>query len=194
MCIQPPQTGGETPIGDNRFVHYSLPKKIRDKFESKGIMYVRNYSDIDIPWSEVFQTTNKKSVELFCVTNDIHFEWLEGNRLRTKQVNPAIIRHPWSEEKIWFNQAHLFHISSLPKDIENNLVELVGEDSLPRNTYYGDGSPIENETLNIIRNEYNKNKKKFSWQKDDILLLDNLWYTHGRESYTGSRKIITGMA
>jgi Probable taurine catabolism dioxygenase len=194
MCILPAETGGETPIGDSRVVYNMLPKSVRDKFELKGVMYVRNYSNLDLPWSVVFQTEDKSQVEDYCKANELNYEWLEDDGLRTSQVNPAAAIHPHTGEKIWFNQAHLFHVSSLDKSIAEALLASLGEENLPRNSYYGDGSPIELEALELIRSIYEQTKIKFAWQKNDLLLLDNMLFTHGRESYTGARKTLVGMA
>jgi alpha-ketoglutarate-dependent taurine dioxygenase len=194
MCILPAETGGETPIGDSRVVYNMLPKSVRDKFEEKGVMYVRNYSALDLSWQVVFQTDDKSQVESYCEANDLSYEWLENGDLRTRQVNPATAVHPRTGENIWFNQAHLFHVSSLGKDVAETLLASLGEENLPRNSYYGDGSPIELEALDLIRSIYEQTKIKFEWRKNDLLLLDNMLFTHGRESYTGARKILVGMA
>jgi len=194
LCILPPETGGETPIGDSRVIYDMLPKSLRDKFEQKGVMYVRNYSTLDIPWSVVFQTHDKGEVEEYCRANGLTCEWLENNSLRTIQVNAATAVHPRTSEKLWFNQAHLFHASSLGKELYETLLASLGEDRLPRNSFYGDGSAIEPEVLMCIRNAYESTKIKFAWQKNDLLLLDNMLFTHGREAYTGARKVLVGMA
>ena len=194
LCMLPSETGGETPIGDSRLVYSMLPEDLRRKFEQKGVMYVRNYSTLDLPWSVVFQTEDRAEVEKYCRDNALEFEWLDNDGLRTRQVNPATAVHPLTGETIWFNQAHLFHVSSLHKDIADTLIASVGEANLPRNTYYGDGSPIEAEALELIRAVYERSKIRFSWQKNDLMLLDNMLFTHGRESYTGARKVLTGMA
>jgi Taurine catabolism dioxygenase TauD, TfdA family len=194
MCTLPAETGGETPIGDSRVVYNMLPKSIRDKFEQKGVMYVRNYSALDLPWPVVFQTDDRSRVEDYCKANELDYEWLENDRLRTRQVTPATAAHPHTGEKIWFNQAHLFHVSSLGKDIAETLLAALGEENLPRNSYYGDGSPIEPEALELIRSIYEQTKIKFAWRRNDLLLLDNMLFTHGREPYTGARKVLVGMA
>jgi alpha-ketoglutarate-dependent taurine dioxygenase len=194
MCLLPAEAGGETPIADSRVVYNLLPQSIRDKFEEKGVLYVRNYSTIDLPWSVVFQTEDKAEVETFCEANELEYEWLEDNRLRTRQINPATAIHPRTGEKVWFNQAHLFHVSGLGQPMAATLLDSLGEENLPRNSYYGDGSPIEPEALEQIRNIYEQTKVKFTWQKNDLLLLDNMLFTHGRESYTGPRKVLVGMA
>jgi len=194
LCLLPPASGGETPIGDSRIVYEMLPESVRSKFEEKGVMYVRNYSTIDLPWSVVFQTEDRAEVEAYCEANELEYEWLDDNRLRTRQVNPATAVHPRTGEKTWFNQAHLFHVSSLEKDVAETLLSSLGEENLPRNSYYGDGSRIEPEVLDVIRRTYEQTKVKFTWQKNDLLLLDNTLFTHGREPYTGTRKVLVGMA
>src|ERR1044071_3302448 len=54
LCLLPSEVGGETPIGDSRVVYNMLPESVREKFEEKGVKYVRNYSTLDLPWSVVF--------------------------------------------------------------------------------------------------------------------------------------------
>lgn len=194
MCLLPSETGGETPIGDSRVVYNMLPESVREKFEEKGVKYVRNYSTLDLPWSVVFQTEDKSQVEAYCEANELTYEWLEDDALRTSQVNPATAVHPQTGEKVWFNQAHLFHVSSLGDEIARTLLDSLGEENVPRNSYYGDGSPIEAEVLDLIRSTYERTKMKFPWQKNDLLLLDNMLFTHGREPYTGPRQVLVGMA
>lgn len=194
MCILPSETGGETPIGDSRTIYNMLPPRVRGKLEEQGVKYVRNYSTLDLPWSVVFQTEDKAEVEAYCRENELKFEWLENNGLRTSQVNPATAIHPRTGEKLWFNQAHLFHASSLGEEMAATLISSLGEENLPRNSYYGDGSPIESETLKLIRDAYESTRIRFLWQRNDLILLDNMLFTHGREPFTGARKVLVGMA
>lgn len=193
LCMTPAGKNGNTPISDSRIAYHEIPRDIRDEFEQKKVMYVRNYSDIDLPWTEVFQTTHKKEVEKYCRDNNIEFEWTDTG-LRTKQVNQASILHPTTKEKLWFNQAHLFNVSNLDEEVQENLLEMVGEENLPRNTYFGDGTPMDVEALSIIREVYERTKFSFQWLQHDLLLLDNMLYTHGREPFEGDRQVLVGMA
>jgi alpha-ketoglutarate-dependent taurine dioxygenase len=194
LCMVPAETGGETPISDSRLVYNLVPKQVRDKFEEKGVMYVRNYSMLDLPWTEVFQTSDKAKVEAFCKANDLTCEWRADNTLSTSQINQATATHPVTGEKVWFNQAHLFHATSLKKEIFETLIASLGEENLPRNSYYGDGSAIEPEVLTLIRGAYEQTKITFPWKANDLLLLDNVLFTHGRGSFTGPRRVLVGMA
>lgn len=194
LCMVPAEIGGETPIADSRLVYSKIPESIRKKFEEKKVMYVRNYGDIDLPWTEVFQTSEKSEVEAFCTANGLEFEWLENNGLRTTQINHATAIHPVSKEPVWFNQAHLFHVSNLDAETRENLLSIMGEEHLPRNTYFGDGTPIDVADLDIIRKAYEEVQFSFNWKKNDFLLLDNMLFTHGRKPFTGDRKVLVGMA
>ncbi|MEM9338701.1 MAG: TauD/TfdA family dioxygenase [Bacteroidota bacterium] len=184
---------GNTPISDSRIAYNEIPAEIREEFERKNVMYVRNYSDIDLPWKEVFQTESKDEVEAFCKKNNILAEWTP-NGLRTKQINKASLVHPFTKEKLWFNQAHLFHVSNLDSELREGLIAVLGEENLPRNTYFGDGTPIDPAALDVIRGVYEKTKVSFDWLENDLLLLDNMLYTHGREPFEGKRKVLVGMA
>ncbi len=160
------------------------------------VMYTRNYTKgIDLNWQEVFQTEDKEEVENFCKKHDIEFEWKEGvPELRTKQTCQATLLHPVSGESVWFNQAHLFHASSLTQDSRHFLIKELGEENIPRNACYGNGELIENSTLQHIREAYDQEKITFQWCKGDIMVLDNLLMAHGRESYKGERKVAVAMA
>ncbi len=194
LCILPSSQGGETPLADSRRVYEAVDPQIRKEFEDRKVMYVRNYGELDLPWSEVFQTEDKDVVEAYCKANHIKFEWLPNNGLRTRQVNNAVERHPVTDEPVWFNQAHLFHVSNLDQELKDSLLAVVGEESLPRNSYFGDGSPLDPEALAHIRQVYEKVQFTFSWEMHDLLLLDNMLYTHGRKPFSGNRKVLVGMA
>ncbi|MFN2529805.1 MAG: TauD/TfdA family dioxygenase [Pyrinomonadaceae bacterium] len=191
-CLEAPSNGGETPIADSRKVFKAIESKVRDRFMEKGVMYVRNYGDaLDLSWSDVFQTTVRAEVETYCREAGIEFEWRGENELRTRQVCQAVATHPHTGENVWFNQAHLFHVSSLEPEISKSLMASAGE--LPRNAYYGDGSPIEDNILEGIRSTYENETVVFSWRTNDVLVLDNMLTAHGRRPYKGARSIVVGM-
>ncbi|ABX04519.1 MAG TPA: TauD/TfdA family dioxygenase [Herpetosiphon sp.] len=194
-CLIAPQQQGETPIADSRRIYQRLDPAIRDRFAEKKVMYVRNYGEgIDLSWENVFQTDNKADVEEFCRLNQIDFEWKSGNRLRTRQVCQAVAKHPKTNEMVWFNQAHLFHVTSLPAAVRDMLLAEFNDEDLPRNTYYGDGSPIEPEVLAEIRHVLDQETVMFPWQEGDVLMLDNMLVAHARSPFVGPRKIVVGMA
>ncbi len=74
------------------------------------------------------------------------------------------------------------------------LLAAVGEENLPRNAYFGDGSPIPDADLDAVRAAYAAETIAFPWQAGDILVLDNVLAAHGRRPFQGTRKIVVGMA
>lgn len=188
-------TGGETPIADSRRVYERIPDDVRRRFEEKGVMYVRNYTPwMDLSWQTVFQTDDRAEVDRFCREAGIDTEWVSDDHLRTRQVCQGVAVHPATGEKVWMNQAHLFHVSSLDPDMVEILLEDFGEENLPRNTYYGDGSPIEPEVFASIREAYDAEALVFPWEQHDVLLLDNMLMAHARSPFTGERRVVVGMA
>lgn len=194
-CITPAETEGETPIADSRQIFNKISPTIRERFERKKLKYVRNYGNgLDLPWEKVFGTDNPKEVEKFCLQNQIEFEWKEDGELRTSQICQAVAKHPVTGEMVWFNQAHLFHVSNLEPYIRETLLSVVDEKDLPRNVYYGDGTAIEDSVLDEIRSVLDDCTVKFPWESGDILMLDNMLVAHARSRFTGTRKVVVAMA
>jgi amino acid adenylation domain-containing protein/non-ribosomal peptide synthase protein (TIGR01720 family) len=194
-CNQAAEQGGQTPIADSRKVYAAMDPEIRERFARKKVMYVRNYgSGIDLPWQTVFQTQDRAEVEAYCRNAPIEWQWMDGDRLRTWQVREAIAQHPQTGEMVWFNQAHLFHLSNLERDVQESLLATFGEENLPRQARYGDGTPIEQEALHEVQRAYREATIDFDWQPGDVLLLDNMLIAHGRRPFRGSRRILVAMA
>jgi alpha-ketoglutarate-dependent taurine dioxygenase len=195
FCATPARRGGETPITDCRKIYQRISPEIRERFEEKNWMYVRNFGErFGLPWQTVFQTTDPGVVEKYCRKHSIEFQWKNGGQLRTRQIRPAVAHHPRTGENVWFNHLTFFHVSTLTPVIRNMLLASFKEEDLPNNTYYGDGSPIEPEVLDELRQAYLQELEIFSWQQGDILMLDNMLVAHSRKPFSGPRKILFAMA
>jgi alpha-ketoglutarate-dependent taurine dioxygenase len=194
FCKLPAQEGGETPIADVRKVYERIDPAIRERFRQKKVMYVRNFGDgFGLSWQTVFQTDDKQAVEEYCRKSGMQCEWKDGNRLRTRRIGQAVARHPSTGEMLWFNHATFFHVTTLEAPIREALLAQLKEEDLPSNTYYGDGSPIEDTVLAELRAAYMQETVAFPWQKGDVLMLDNMAVAHGRAPFAGKRQVLTGM-
>lgn len=193
-CIQRALAGGETPLASTIAVTERIPRSIRDKFDERCLMYVRNYHvGVDLPWQTVFQTEDASEVERYCRLNDIQFEWRPDGGLRTKQVCRAMATHPRAGVRVWFNQAHLFHPSSLSRESREAMREIFDEQDFPRQVYFGDGTPLPESDLEEIREAFRSETIVFPWREGDILALDNMLVSHGRLPYQGPRKILAAL-
>ncbi len=193
-CLVPAEQGGETPIVDSRRVYQLLNPRIRERFEQQGVMYVRNYGEgLGLDWQTVFRTTDRSAVEDSCRKALIDFQWKGHDGLRTSCVRPGVTKHPKTGELSWFNQAQHWHTSCLEPELRESLLEMFSEQDLPRNCYYGDGSPIEDSVMQEILEAYRQLEVSFRWQAGDILMLDNMLTAHGRNPFVGERRILVAM-
>ncbi|MDQ3917454.1 MAG: TauD/TfdA family dioxygenase, partial [Acidobacteriota bacterium] len=193
-CVRPADRGGETPVVDSRKVFELIDPDIREKFVEKGVMYVRNYgAGPGLSWQTVFRTTDRAEAEEKCRLNEMAFEWKENDGLRTRCVRPAAVLHPRTGEPSWFNQAQHWHISCLEPAVRESLQSMLPEEDLPRNCYYGDGSPIEDSVMFAILDVYRRLEVSFLWQKGDVLMLDNVLTAHARRPFAGERKLLVAM-
>ena len=184
-------SGGATTVGDSRRVIELMPAHIREEVAAKGVAYVRNFgAGIDLSWQEAFQTEDRAEVEAYCEQAGITFAWGTGDRLRTTQVRPGVERHPRTGEQVWFNSIPHFHPAGLDPAVRDSLRSLFDDDSLPRNATFGDGSPIPAETVDAIRAVCQAATVRWTWQDGDVMLLDNMLTSHGRDPYRGERQVL----
>jgi alpha-ketoglutarate-dependent taurine dioxygenase len=194
-CVQAAQEGGATPIADGRKVLSLLDPEVRRRLVEKRVMYVRNYGDgLGLSWQTTFQTNSRAAVEEYCRRASIECEWKSGDRLRTRQVFDTIVTHPKTGESTWFEHAMFFHISSLAPEVRETITNEFAEEDLPFNTYYGDGTQLEDSLLTAVREAYEQAAVRFRWQEDDVLLIDNMLTSHARDPFSGPRKIVVAMS
>jgi amino acid adenylation domain-containing protein/non-ribosomal peptide synthase protein (TIGR01720 family) len=194
FCEQPSPVGGATPVVDCRLMYQRMPAPLRERFESKGLLYVRTFADkLDVSWQHFFKTDDRAEVEARCTRAGIQWQWLDNDELQIRTPCPAIIRHPLTGEKSFFNQVQLHHLHCLDADVRDDLLALFGEARMPRHVYYGDGSPIENEVMQQLGELYEACAVRFAWQKGDVILLDNMLAAHARDPFEGPRKIVVAM-
>jgi alpha-ketoglutarate-dependent taurine dioxygenase len=194
-CFQPAARGGETPLVDIRRVTHRLHPRTVERFRQRGWMWVRNFGGgMGLPWQTTFQTSDRAVVENYCGRAKIACEWLDGERLRTRQVRPAFATHPVIGETLWFNHLTFFHISTLEPILREVLLTQLGEANLPNNTYYGDGAAVEAEVMQELREAYEAERVIFEWQRGDVLQVDNMLTAHAREAYQPPRRVVVAMA
>ena len=194
-CHIPAERGGETPLVDTRKVYARIDPSVRDKFQRLGWMYTRNFDKaVGLPWQQVFQTTNRSEVESYCDRSAIQCEWKSDDTMRTRQIRPAIIRHPETSEISWFNHVAFFHVSSLPDVVQSALRREYKEEDLPNNTYYGDGSQIGDDVVEHLRECYQREMITFTWHKRDVLFVDNIVTAHARNAFVGPRRILVALS
>jgi alpha-ketoglutarate-dependent taurine dioxygenase len=195
-CVEPAETGGETPVADIRKVYERIDPAIRKPFEDNGVLYVRNLAGgpFGFTWQEVYQTQDRNEMERFCEEAETQYEWLGENNVRTRQTRPAVARHPVTGEMLWLNHATLLNVFALEQKMQEMMLKFFKVADLPNNTYYGNGESISKEVINELKRAYESATVAFKWQPGDVLMLDNLLVAHGRKPFSGKRKVVVAMA
>ncbi|WP_458575194.1 TauD/TfdA family dioxygenase [Micromonospora sp. AKA38] len=193
-CLHPAETQGATPFADVRKVLANIDPAVVAEFIARKWMYVRNFGDMGGTWQYFYDTENRAEVERYCAGQGIQVEWIGENRLRTRAVREVVRTHPVTGARVWFNHATFFHVNTVPALYRDLMLEMFGEDDLPSNSYYGDGGRIPDDVVKHLQEAYRSAWTRFDWQRDDLVVIDNMLTAHGREPYSGPRRIAISMA
>jgi hypothetical protein len=142
---------------------------------------------------DAYCAKDRKEVERRLEADGHTFEWMPTGSLRRSMHAPATLRHPTTREEVWINQAEQWHSSNLESDLLEDLLSILREDELPHNAFFGDGSPMSAQDLENVRAAMAAEERIFEWQAGDVLLCDNLLVMHGRQPYSGDRRILATM-
>lgn len=209
FCETPPQAKGETIIADARKVLEAIDPAVKQRFVNKGLRYISCYYHKSLvmdwlnkiqpshkTWIQVFETDSKEEVEKKCQEHEFEYQWAKNDWLQISQVRPAVMAHPETGEKVWFNQAHLYDFS--PKLL--GMWRYVGaklfycrKHTKLHQIFYADHQPIPRADLYHVMDVLDKQTVAFPWQKGDFLVLDNVLAMHGRATFEGKRRILTAM-
>ncbi|GHO99663.1 hypothetical protein KSF_097110 [Reticulibacter mediterranei] len=194
-CLSAPSDGGATAIADSPTVLAALPVQLVKRFEQEGWLLTRSYNDeIGASIAEAFGTEDRRAIESYCRANKIEFEWQPDGGLRTRQRRNAIVHHPVTGQRCWFNQIAFLNEWTLNPEVREYLIDMYDADGLPFNTRFGNGDPIDEEIIQLLNQVYAANTVREPWQAGDLMLIDNIRTAHSREPFEGPREILVAMA
>jgi alpha-ketoglutarate-dependent taurine dioxygenase len=196
LCCLTPATGGggETPIASMRQVTAAIPREVVERFAERGVKYIRNYRPhVDLAWQDVFGTSDRGEVARFCAGNELHHAWIDQDTLRTEQVCQGVAKHPVTGDTVFFNQAHLFHVSSLGAKVAREMISFFGRDGLPRDARFGDGEEISASDFAAVRAAFDSAAVDLRWQRGDVVIVDNMQFAHGRRAFSGERRVLAAL-
>ncbi|GLY65520.1 protein AmbD [Amycolatopsis taiwanensis] len=194
-CLAAPTTGGATGVSSSPAVLRALPAELTERFEREGWVLTRSFNEeIGASVAEAFGTDDRAGVESYCRANAIEFDWQPDGELRTRQRRSAVVRHPATGERCWFNQIAFLNEWTMEPEVHEYLVDSYGAEGLPFNTRFGNGDRIPAEVVDLLNDVYENHTEREPWQVGDLMLVDNIRTAHSREPYQGSREVLVGMA
>jgi alpha-ketoglutarate-dependent taurine dioxygenase len=153
-CLTAPTDGGATGVADSPTVLDALPTELTERFVREGWLLTRSYfgynDEIGASVAEAFGTDDRGAVESYCRANAIEFEWQPDGELRTRQRRSAVVRHPVTGRRCWFNQIAFLNEWTLAPEVREFLVDVYGADGLPFNTRFGNGDPIGEDVVLLL--------------------------------------------
>lgn len=204
FCKQSPDEGGETVICDMRAFLEELPEDLRRKFEEQDAVYVRNLRSQDVDdwrarpelrhgsWQYWFDSDDREVISAQLDERDTQYSWNEDGSLTFWNSTPAVIVHPKTGDKLYFNQlnSQIQNAGNLGEERYKLLLDSYGDHTpWPFSVRFGNGDPVTDEDYQILRQTLEARKIAFTWQPGDVMLLDNKLTAHGRHPYRGERDV-----
>ena len=110
------------------------------------------------------------------------------------QRRSAVVRHPLTNQRCWFNQVAFLNEWTLAPEVREFLLDMYGPNGLPFNTLWGNGDAISEDVVETINQAYQANTAREPWLAGDLMLVDNIRSAHSRESFEGEREVLVAMA
>ncbi|MEU6143959.1 TauD/TfdA family dioxygenase [Streptomyces sp. NPDC047081] len=193
-CLVAPETGGATAVADGPTVLEALPAALVERFEREGWLLTRTYNDeIGASVGEAFGTEDRAAVERYCRSHAIDFAWQDDGSLHTRQHRSAVVRHPVTGRRCWFNQIAFLNEWTMDPEVREYLVDVYGPDGLPFNTRFGNGDPLDEDIVATINEVYEAHTLREPWRAGDLLLVDNIRTAHSREPFEGPREVLAAL-
>ena len=196
-CVTPAIAGGETPLADSREILKRLDPAVVEHFKSHGLRYERlldHGRESQYSWQAAFETDDREDVERYCRKGRVEFRWNDDGSLSLSEICPATAVHPKTGEEVWFNQADGFHPSVFGDEFYREYLSAPERHRLRLNVRFADGGEIDVDDLDHIRRVIRDLASASPWQECDILVVDNMLACHGRNPFTGPRKVVLAMA
>lgn len=195
FCQRPAERDGSTTMAANAAVQARISPAVLELFARRGVRYKRSFGfGFGFPWQQVFGTERPADVERYCAQNDIAWAWAEGGRLRVWYDRPAFVLHPAGGAALWCNNVVHYHPATIDPRFYRMYKKLLDDDDMPFSVAFGDGSPIPAAVVDELRAAYAAVLQRFDWQAGEVLMLDNLRFAHGRETFAGERRVLVTMS
>ena len=198
-CKQASPNYSETPIFDCASLLAKLPLSLQQKLEQKGVRYVRHFYtkphriNVNKTWKEAFGVDAKQQLETILTATEFDYSWLTDELLQVNFNAPAVLVDPTTGNKViniaalnqWtlhYSMERFKHRYSwwVRKVVDWYVIYQYTKKDVFFETRFGDGVSFTREETRLIQNASYDAATLFKWQNEDILLLDNIRYGHGR--------------
>ncbi|MEH1846043.1 MAG: TauD/TfdA family dioxygenase [Nostoc sp.] len=170
FCANPPLEDGETTVCDGRQFFNEISSSTKELFSKKKLKFAVQISKED--WQKKYQTNNLNTLEEMCQKNNTHLTVNDDQSIMLKYISSAIIPSRCGKYQVFIN-------SLLPtKQLSSKILK------------FEDDSEIPEEVVSELNEIAEKITTEISWQKGDILMIDNTRILHGRRAFADDQRDI----
>ena len=162
-CLNPPTMGGETTICDGIEIVDLLPPDIFNAYASRHLMYVTKAEKSSLRFW--LGTEEPSDEELATPPKDCPFSYARpGRSVLEIFTTPALHRPMFSNRLAWGN---FLFFGRYGQGLRN----------FPT---FADGTEVSDELVDAVKQVADKLERPIKWRKNDLLMLDNTRFLHGR--------------
>ena len=149
-------SGGATAVADAPAVLDALPADLVDAVRARGLAAHPQLQRRDrrVRRRGVRHRRPRRRRAATAGPTAIEFEWQPDGGLRTRQRRSAVVRHPVTGQRCWFNQIAFLNEWTMDPEVREYLVDVYGADGLPFNTRFGNGDPIGEDVVALLNEVY----------------------------------------
>ncbi|MEH2402357.1 TauD/TfdA family dioxygenase [Nostoc sp.] len=170
FCANPPLEDGETTVCDGRQFFNEISSSTKELLNKKKLKFTVSISKEE--WQKKYQTDNLNTLEEICQKNNTHLVVNDDQSILIEYISPAIIPSRCGKDQVFIN-------SLLPT-----------KQLSPKILKFEDDSEIPEEVVSELNEIAEKITTEISWQKGDILMIDNTRILHGRRAFADNQRDI----
>lgn len=170
FCANPPLEAGETTVCDGRQFFTEISRSTKELFSKKKLKFTVSMSKEE--WQKKYKTDNLHSLSEMCQKNNNNLKISEDQSILIEYICPAIILSRCGKYQVFIN-------SLLPT-----------KQLSPKVLKFEDDSEITDDVVVELNEIAERITTGVSWQKGDILMIDNTRILHGRRAFSDEKRDI----
>lgn len=196
-CLKPAHSGGETLLLDGVEFARAMDSAELESLKERPLEYSHRMPQI--MWKSFFGFETRPQCEEYLLkaegVREVCFH--RENVLTFKYVVPAIRQTRFGDARAFVNS--ILILTQTHDEVESDhpvkfSVDSDDENSFSMSVAFEGGSKITNSDLSKLRSLAHQLSVRYQLQKNEILMIDNTRFQHGRKSFRGNRQILSRYA
>lgn len=170
FCANPPLQDGETLLCDGEQFFHELSSSMKELLNRKRLKFSRNLNKK--LWQKKYKTNDFDLVEKIAKSNGVEVKINENESITRQFIASAIHKNRTGEDYVFINSL------------------LAAKHTNPELVSFDDDSEITDEIISELNEIAERISIEISWQKGDILMIDNTRIMHGRRAFDDPQRDI----